>query len=109
MIFELRTYWAAPHKLDQLHHRFRTLTLPLFARHGLQLVGFWTPAPPSAETGDLVYLLACPDQAALEAAWTAFVADPDWQAGAAVSEADGPLVAKVTSILLHATDYSPLT
>jgi hypothetical protein len=109
MIYELRTYWAAPDKHDQLHARFRTLTLALFARHSIQVVGFWTPTPATEASGDLVYLLAFPDQAALDAAWSAFRADPDWQAGKTASEAAGPLVSKLTSTILQPTDYSPLT
>lgn len=108
MIYELRTYWATPGKLNQLHTRFRELTLALFAPNAMQVVGFWTPEPATEAHGDLVYLLAFSDQAALEAAWTAFRADPDWQAGKADSEADGPLVARLTSAILCPADYSPL-
>jgi hypothetical protein len=108
MIYELRTYWAAPGKHDHMHARFRDLTVGLFARHGLQMIGFWTPEPATAESGDLVYLLAFPDQATLDAAWNAFRADPEWQAGKAASEANGPLVAKLASTILNPTDYSPL-
>lgn len=108
MIYELRTYWAAPGKLENLHARFRNVTLPLFARHSMLVVGFWTPAPSTEASGDLVYLLAFPDHGALGAAWDAFRADPDWQAGKAASEVDGPLVVKLTSTILCATDYSPL-
>jgi hypothetical protein len=109
MIYELRTYWAAPGKLDRLHARFRNLTLSLFARHAMQVVAFWTPSRADESTGDLVYLLAFPDQAALDAAWAAFRADPEWVAGKAASEHDGTLVAKLTSTVLEPTDYSPLT
>jgi NIPSNAP protein len=109
MIYELRTYWAAPGKLARLHTRFRSLTLSVFARHGIELIGMWTPAQPDAESGDLVYLLAFPDPAVREVRWQAFDADPEWQAGEAASEVDGPLVVKVTSMILTPTDYSPLT
>jgi hypothetical protein len=108
MIYELRTYWAAPGKLDRLHARFRHLTLGLFARHAMQVVAFWEPVPTTEASGDIVYLLAFPDQAALEASWAAFRADPEWQAGKAASETDGSLVAKLTSTVLQPTDYSPL-
>ncbi len=108
MIFELRTYWAAPDKHEQLHARFRNLTLSRFAHHAMDVIGFWIPVPATAESGDLVYLLAFRDQAALEAAWSAFRADPEWQAGKAASERDGPLVVKLTSTVLNPTDYSPL-
>ncbi len=58
MIYELRTYWAPPGKQDQMHARFRNLTVGLFARHGLNVIGFWVPEPATAESGDLVYILA---------------------------------------------------
>lgn len=108
MIYELRTYWCPPGKLDALNARFRNLTMRLFARHNIKVVGFWTPEPATPESGDLVYLLAFDDRASLEKAWAAFRADPEWQAGRAASEVNGSLVAKVVSTVMHATDYSPL-
>ena len=108
MLYELRTYWTAPDKLDALHARFRDVTLPLFARHGMHVVGFWTPSPRTEASGDLVYLLMFPSEAAVATAWAAFRADPEWQAGKAASEAGGPIVVKVTSTVLQPTDYSPL-
>jgi hypothetical protein len=108
-MYQLRTYWAAPDKHEDLHARFRTLTLRLFARHAMQVIGFWTPAPATPDSGDLVYRLAFPDQAALETAWQAFRADLERQAGKATSEPEGPLVARLTSTILNPTDYSPLT
>ena len=108
MIYELRTYWAAPEKRERLHQRFRDLTLRLFARHQMQLVGFWIPDPTTEETGDLVYILAFADHDALDRAWAAFRTDPEWQAGRAASEEGGSLARKVTSCVLLPTDYSPL-
>ncbi len=67
------------------------------------------PEPATPESGDLVYVLAFDDRAALEKAWGDFRADPDWQAGRAASEVNGSLVAKVVSTVMNATDYSPLT
>jgi hypothetical protein len=108
MVYELRTYWAAPGKIEALHRRFRTLTLGIFQRHAMEVVGFWTPVLDSAESGNLVYILRFADEAAKIAAWTAFQNDPDWIAGKAASEVDGKLVDHLTSVLLDATDYSPL-
>lgn len=108
MIYELRTYWAAPGKLDDLHRRFRTLTVNIFKRYGMQVVGFWTPAPITPESGSLVYLLAFESVAAMEKAWDDFRVDPDWINGKAASEINGTLVDKLTSFVLNPTDYSPL-
>ena len=81
MVYELRTYWAAPGKAEALHQRFRTLTLGIFERYDMQVVGFWTPNPATEATGDLVYLLVFPSQEALASAWASFHSDPDWLAG----------------------------
>jgi hypothetical protein len=107
MIYELRTYWAEPGKIKNLHQRFRSLTLGLFARHQMQVVGFWTPEPATPESGDLVYILRFQDEEAMKAAWKAFQNDPEWIAGKAASEVDGKLVTRLTSMVLHKTDYSP--
>jgi hypothetical protein len=74
----------------------------------MQVIGFWVPNPITAETGDLVYLMAFADQQALEQAWAAFRADPDWQAGRDASEVNGRLAAKVVSTILTPTAYSPM-
>ena len=107
MIYELRTYWAAPEKREALHQRFRTLTLGVFARHQMQVVGFWTPEPITEESGDLVYLLAFSDPPAREHAWAAFRVDPEWQAGKAASEVEGALTRKITATVLQPVDYAP--
>lgn len=108
MIYELRTYWAAPGKAEALHARFRNLTLGVFARHRMQLIGFWTPLADTETQGDLVYLMAFSDEQQARAAWDAFRADPEWQAGKAASEVDGSLVTRLTSVFMQPTDYSPL-
>jgi len=41
MLYELRTYNAAPGKIDALNARFRDHTCSLFARHGIGVAGFW--------------------------------------------------------------------
>src|SRR5690349_20596967 len=42
-VFELRTYTAAEGKLDALNARFRDHTNKLFVKHGMELIGYWTP------------------------------------------------------------------
>ena len=41
--FEMRTYTAAPGKLEALHARFRDHTNKLFVKHGMTLIGYWVP------------------------------------------------------------------
>ncbi|MEE4194910.1 MAG: NIPSNAP family protein [Anaerolineae bacterium] len=108
MIYELRTYWAAEGKLEALHNRFRDVTLPIFEKHAMQVVGFWTPENPTENTGDLIYVLAFESVDAMQAAWDAFRVDPDWVNGKAASEVNGTLVTKLTSVVMQPTDYSPM-
>lgn len=107
--FEMRTYYASPGKLDALNARFRDHTNKLFVKHGMELVGYWTPAEGDGAQNTLIYILAYPDRASRDRSWEAFVNDPEWKKAKAASEADGtPLAAKVESVFLKPTDYSPI-
>jgi NIPSNAP len=108
-VFELRTYTANPGKLDALNARFRDHTIALFKKHGMEVVGFWEPIDKEAGAGDkLIYLLAHPSREAAQANWKAFREDPEWVKVKAESEAGGVLPAKIESVYLAGTDYSPL-
>lgn len=103
--FELRTYYANEGKLDELHARFRDHTVALFEKHGMTNLVYWTPR--ENEKSALVYLLGYPDKAAREKSWKAFRDDPEWKSAYADSTKDGKLIAKVESLFLVPTDYSP--
>jgi hypothetical protein len=115
-VFELRTYYAAPGKINDLQARFRDHTCKLFEKHGMTIIGFWTPIPKkgaSEQKGDaaldqLIYILAYPSKEAADKSWKAFRDDPVWQAAQKASEANGKLVSKVESVYMNPTDYSPI-
>ena len=107
-VFEMRTYTALPGRLDALHKRFRENTNSIFVRHGMSLIGYWTPSEGPEANNTLVYILAYPSMAAREASWKAFREDPAWKSAQAASEKDGKIVEKVESKFLTPTDYSPL-
>lgn len=104
-VFEMRTYYAAPGKLDELHARFRDHTCQLFEKHGITNIGYWTPI--GNPDSKLVYVLAYPNREARDASWKEFTADPDWQTACKASEVNGKLVTKVDQLYLTATDFSP--
>lgn len=114
--FEMRTYTAAPGKLDALHARFREHTNSLFIKHGMAVIGYWTPVPldkptpgePDKSTNTLIYILAYPDRETRDKMWKAFQSDPDWKKAREDSEKSGKLVDHVDSVFLTATDYSPV-
>ena len=107
--FEMRTYYAAPGKLEALNARFRDHTCALFKKHGMEMVGFWilTDADKGADN-TLVYILAHKSREEAKKSWAAFIADPEWKKASAASEVNGKLVTKVESVFLAATDYSPV-
>ncbi len=107
-VYELRTYHAGPGKLEALQARFRDHTCKLFQKHGMELIGFWTPAEGEEAKDTLIYIVAFPSVEAQKKAWQAFRADPEWIKAKTDSEKEGPLTTKVESKNLKATDFSPL-
>ena len=105
-LFELRTYTTHDGKLDDLHKRFSDHTNKLFKKHGMDLIGYWTPADGPESNRTLVYMLAYPNMEARKKAWAGFLSDPVWKKAFKASRADGPIVKKVVSKFLNPTDYS---
>jgi hypothetical protein len=107
--FEMRTYYAAPGKLEALNARFRDHTCALFKKHGMENIGYWIPADKAKGADNtLVYILAHKSRDEAKKSWAAFVADPDWKKAQKESEVNGKLVERVESLFLAATDYSPV-
>jgi hypothetical protein len=107
-VYEMRTYTATEGKFDALNARFRDHTLKLFEKHGMKNVGYWTPSEGPTAGTTLVYILEHKSRDAAKASWAAFGADPAWQKARADSEAGGRIIAKLESVFLTATDYSPI-
>ena len=105
--YEMRTYHVNEGKLEDLHNRFRNHTNKLFKKHGIEMVGYWTPADAPASKNTLVFILAYPSRQAREQSWNAFANDPEWVKAKADSERNGPLVTKVDQLFMNPTDYSP--
>src|ERR1700712_3475504 len=61
-VYEMRVYYAAPGKLEDLNTRFRNNTMRIFARHGMTNVGYWVPIDNPDNT--LIYILSYPSREA---------------------------------------------
>ena len=103
--FEMRTYYAAPGKLDALLARFRDYTCKSFEKFGMTIIGYWVPV--ENPDNKLIYVLAFPSREAAQASWKAFIADPERVAYFKKTEENGKLVDKIESVFLKATDFSP--
>jgi hypothetical protein len=104
-VYELRTYFANPGKLEALEARFRDHTVKLFEKHGMTNVGYWVPI--ENPDNKLIYLLSFPSSKAKTESWKAFGADPEWQQARKESETQGSLVSHLESVTMQPTDYSP--
>jgi hypothetical protein len=108
-VFEIRTYYTFPGRLDALHKRFREHTMKMFEKHGMTNVAYWTPQDSPAKDNTLIYVISHASREAAKKNWEGFRTDPAWKAIAAASEADGgKIVEKVESVYMDATDFSPM-
>jgi hypothetical protein len=97
MIYELRQYTPNTGKESIMRERFLK-TLPLFEKHGLTVV---IAANPVEDSRQLWYLLSFQSEAAREAAWAAFMADPEWIAIKQQSEVNGPVLQELKKTILN--------
>ncbi len=105
MIYEMRVYRCVPGRLPNLLKRFDTITLKIWERHGIRQAGFWTTLVGESNM-DLTYMLAWESMAERETKWTAFQADPEWNAKRAETEKDGAIVATIVNQFLQPTGFS---
>jgi hypothetical protein len=106
-VYELRTYTAAPGRLDALHARFRDHILKFFAMHGMTSVAFFKPTDAPLSQTTMIYLISHESREAAAKNWAEFRNDPEWKKVQA-ADTGGPLTSKIESVFLEPTDYSPL-
>ncbi len=104
-VYELRTYYAAEGKLENLLARFRDHTLKLFEKHGMTNIGYWVPVDNEGNT--LVYLLGHKNRDDRDQSFENFRNDPEWIKAKTESEVDGKLVDSIDNVFLKSTPYSP--
>lgn len=106
-IFELRTYEshsdrAALNKLQM----FNAGEIPIFRRAGLTPV-FFGETVIGAKTPSLTYMLAFPDMATRDPAWSSFGKDPDWKKLSGDPQYQDN-VSAISDIILRPTPFSQL-
>ena len=107
MIYELRLYQAVPGQMPKLLTRFEDHTVPIWERHGIHPIGFWTTQI-GESSGELTYLLAWESLADRETKWAAFENDPAWRKARDESQREGPIVASISNKILKPTNFSRL-
>jgi hypothetical protein len=72
----------------------------------MKSVGYWVPADEPRSGDTLIYILQHDSREAAKKSWDAFRQDTEWKGIATESQKDGPIVSKVESVFMNATDYS---
>ena len=105
MLYELRVYEAIPGKLAALNSHLEA-ALPLFKKHGLGVLGFWTGEIGAG--GEVTYIWEYESMADREKKFPAFAADPAWREQVAKENAEvGVITARTHSTIMRLTPYSP--
>jgi hypothetical protein len=107
MIHELRVYELVPGQMQRLLARFRDHTVPIWERHGIRPLGFWTTLI-GESSNRLTYIIPWESLADREAKWAAFQKDPAWHKARDDSEREGPIVASIRNEILIPTVFSAL-
>jgi hypothetical protein len=107
-VYELRTYYTLPGRLDALNARFRNHTTKLFEKHGMKNIGYWVPQDEPKKSNTLIYVISHASREEAKKSWGAFAKDPEWVKARTASEADGKIVEKVDSVYMDPVDYSAL-
>lgn len=107
-IFERRTYFLHPGRVEAINARFRDHTRALFEKQGMINVIYWYTEEKDNSQSKLVYLLAHQSVEAAKKSFDAFRTDPAWVQARDASEASGPIVEKVESVYFKTLPFSPL-
>ena len=107
MIYEFRTYTVLAGRMPALLKRFETKAIPIWERHGVRQVGFFTTMI-GPESRKLTYILQYDSLADRDAKWGAFQRDADWIAARSESEEDGQIVENMANEILTPTGFSAL-
>lgn len=108
MIYEVREYIPMPGRLNDVIDMFKTVVVPLFRRHSMDIVqaGYTTIGDNSFN--ELVYTMQFSDLADLELKWKAFLNDPDWAAALTDREKSGPLYQAIRRRTLESSPFDEL-
>jgi heme-degrading monooxygenase HmoA len=105
-LYQLRTYQLHPQSKAVFHARFRDHAVAIMKRHGFDIAAIWEADHNGAP--EFVYLLRWSDGAAMKAAWTGFMTDPEWiEIKRNTISPDAPIVGDIDSKTMRLTDYSP--
>lgn len=105
MIYEIREYTTVPGRMPALVARFREHTTRIFAKHAMEVVFLSVTEIGPNTNNELVYVLRFDSVADMTTKWAAMQGDPEWQEIKATTEADGPIVARLSRRVVNPTPF----
>ena len=106
-VYELRIYSANELRFGNLIERFREHTDRLFKKHGLQVVGYWTPTEgPSKKRRRFIYILKHNSRYDAYLNWVSFSNDKEWERVLDQPKFQGLLALKPESLFMQASEFS---
>lgn len=106
-VYELRSYYAMPGKLEDIKKRFRDHTIKIFNGHNMKSVGYWEPQD-NTKDQVLIYMLEHASKEEATKNWRAFATDPEWQKVSKESELNGKLIDHIVSVYMNPSDFSAM-
>jgi NIPSNAP len=85
----------APNQMAKLQVKFSDQLPPVWQKHGIDAIGFWTTFM-GASSSELTYMLQ-ETLADFEASWAALTSYPAWHKVRAESECDGAIAASISN------------
>jgi hypothetical protein len=95
MLYELREYSTPPGIMPALIKRNNEVSLPLFAKHGIEYLFMGVTEIGDNSDNELVYVVKWESYDDMLKHWRAFATDPEWIEAKAATEADGPYLQRV--------------
>lgn len=106
MIYEVREYVAVPGRFGDVVDLFRSVVIPLFDRHGMEITQVGVTTVGDHCFNELVYTMRFADLAELDAKWQALLADPDFVSALGQREESGPLYQSIRRRVVDATAFA---
>jgi heme-degrading monooxygenase HmoA len=104
MIYELRSYTPVKGRELELIERFRSSTLAILARRHFIVRDYWL----SEQTSEIIYVVVWESVERMNEEWARFRDDAEWMRVKASTEANGPIVEKISSnILVRPAYFNP--
>jgi hypothetical protein len=106
VLYEVREYVAVPGRFPALVTMFNDHSIPLFAKHEMDLVSVGMTWVGDNSFNELIYTMRFDDVTELEFKWARYLQDPEFLAASAEYDAQGPVVQSLRRRLIDSGPFA---